>query len=210
MKPLITVPEAVSKVDNNDSGSRTIGVAIAIPEPWGTLLNSIRHRVGDPAARQVPTHLTLLCPTGVADGDGGIESHLADVAARTRPFELWLRNAGTFRPVTPVVYVAVASGATACARLAARIRSGPLARELRFPYHPHVTVAQEVPEDALDRAYDAVAGFSARFPVTGFTGYRRDPDGTWYAHREYPLLGRVVPAPRTRGTTSVPPVASVA
>ena len=34
------------------------------------------------------------------------------------------------------------------------MRSGPLERELKFPYHPHVTVAHDLPEEALDRAFD--------------------------------------------------------
>ena len=47
-------------------------------------------------------------------------------------------------------------------------RAAPeLHRELRFPYHPHVTVAQDVAPEALDKAYEDLADFSALFEVDG-------------------------------------------
>ena len=74
-----------------------------------------------------------------------VEEHLAAVAAAHLPFTLHLRGTGTFRPVTQVVFVAVAAGISECELLAAAIRAAPeLHREARFPYHPHVTVAQDV------------------------------------------------------------------
>ena len=51
-----------------------------------------------------------------------------------------------------------------------RDRRGPeLHREARFPYHPHVTVAQDVAPEALDKAYEDLADFSAMFEVDAFT-----------------------------------------
>src|SRR3712207_8607561 len=46
-----------------------------------------------------------------------------------------------------VVFVAVARGIGNCELLADDVRRGPLARSLTFPYHPHVTVAHDVPAD---------------------------------------------------------------
>ena len=40
-----------------------------------------------------------------------------------------------------------------------------------YPYHPHVTVAHDVPTEALDRVYAELAGFDARFTVDHFTLY---------------------------------------
>ena len=61
----------------------TIGVAVAIPEPWATQLQDYRKSVGDTTATMIPTHITLVPPTEVpADGLLAVEDHLARVAAR--------------------------------------------------------------------------------------------------------------------------------
>ena len=49
--------------------TRTIGVAIPIPEPYGRALQQVRESFGDPLARSIPTHITLLPPTEVAADD---------------------------------------------------------------------------------------------------------------------------------------------
>jgi 2'-5' RNA ligase len=173
-----------------DPDTRTVGVTIAIPEPWGSRLDEFRLNVGDEAAQRVPAHLTLLGPTPVSRAAADqIERHLARVAADFAPFPLHLRGAGTFRPVTPVVFVAVAAGISECEALAAAVRSGPLTRELNYPYHPHVTVAHDVPAEVLDAAYDGMADFSARFTVDGFTLYEHGEDGYWHPERAFRLAG---------------------
>ena len=86
--------------------------------------------------------------------------------------------------------MAVAAGISSCERLAADIRSGPLQRELHYPYHPHVTVAHDVPDAALDAVFEGLASFEARFPVDGFTLYEHVGDGHWQPQRRF-LLGAV-------------------
>ncbi|WP_213452970.1 2'-5' RNA ligase family protein [Rhizomonospora bruguierae] len=168
-----------------------IGVAIDVPEPWGALLNEQRARAGDPQAAYVPAHLTLLGPTEVDPEDlSRIEQHLLQVAALFPPYVLHLRGTGTFRPVTEVVFVAVAAGISECELLAAAIGAAPeLRREARFPYHPHVTVAQDVPPAALDAVFDELADFSARFRVDGFTLFLHGGDGRWQPRRDFKLAG---------------------
>ncbi|MCW2836378.1 MAG: 2-5 ligase, partial [Marmoricola sp.] len=144
----------------------TIGVSVAVPEPWGNELQQYRIDVGDEAARHIPTHITLLPPHEVADADlDDVVAHLAKVAEGTEPFRVHLRGTGTFRPVSPVVFIGVVEGISQCEQLAAGVRRGPLAIERAFPYHPHVTVAQHLPEDRLERAFTELEGFDAAFAV---------------------------------------------
>jgi 2'-5' RNA ligase len=172
-------------------GARTrIGVAIAIPEPWGAELEGWRASFGDPQAGAIPAHITLLPPTVVRDRDlADIEAHLADAAASTPQFEIRLRGTGTFRPVSPVVFVALAAGIAGCEQLARRVRDGSLEQELDFPYHPHVTVAHDLPDDVLDAAFDALVGFTARFSVREFALYVHGRDGVWTVRRTFTLAG---------------------
>ena len=160
---------------------RTIGVAIAIPEPHGTELQDWREHFGDPLARSIPTHVTLLPPTQVAVADlPAIEEHLRSIAAAGAPFDILLRGTGTFRPASPVVFVTLAEGISDCEFLERAARSGPLGhRELEFVYHPHVTVAHDIPDEALSHAFEKLAQYEARFSVWGFSLYEHGADGVW-------------------------------
>ncbi|MFI8351593.1 2'-5' RNA ligase family protein [Streptomyces sp. NPDC085596] len=177
-------------------GTVTIGVSIAVPEPHGSLLQERRAGFGDAAALSIPTHITLLPPTEVEEADlSAVDAHLAGVAAAGRPFPMRLSGTGTFRPLSPVVYVRVEQGAEECADLQAHVRhaSGPVPRELLFPYHPHVTVAHGIEEAAMDRAFEELAGFEAAWPCTGFALYEQGADGVWRKLRDYPFGSPVVP-----------------
>lgn len=177
-------------------GTVTIGVSIAVPEPHGSRLQQLRAGFGDAAAHGIPTHVTLLPPTEVdAAIVPAVEAHLSEVAASGRPFPMRLSGTGTFRPLSPVVFVKVVEGAEACAWLQGRIRdaSGPVARELQFPYHPHVTVAHGIEEAAMDRAFEELSGYEAEWPCTGFALYEQGADGVWRKLREFPFGSLVVP-----------------
>jgi 2'-5' RNA ligase len=165
----------------------TIGVAIAVPEPWGTELQRHRAAFGDPSAEAIPTHVTLVPPTEVGDPLEKVERHLGDVASVTDPFRLHLRGTATFRPTSPVVFVAISEGISACEMLAGAIRQGPLEQDLAFPYHPHVTVAHDIDDEALDWAFGQLADFSCVFDVVAFHLYLHGDDGVWRPERSYPL-----------------------
>jgi 2'-5' RNA ligase len=168
-----------------------IGVAIDIPEPWGGQLTRRRAAAGDPQAAYTPAHVTLLGPTDVAtDGLPAVEKHLEAVASAHRPFAIHLRGTGTFRPVTEVVFVTVAQGISECEMLAGAIAAAEgVCRDARFPYHPHVTVAQDVPPEALDAVFDDLGTFSARFSVGAFTLFSHGGEGLWQRRRDFPLGG---------------------
>lgn len=166
----------------------TIGVAIAIPEPWASELQDYRTSVGDTTATQIPTHITLIPPSEVTDEElEHVGEHLADAAATVEPFDIHLRGTGTFRPVSPVVFVTLAEGISACEVLAGAVRGGPLDVDPRFPYHPHVTVAHHLDDPTLDRAFDELADFECRFPVDSFSLYVHDADLGWKPTAHYQL-----------------------
>jgi 2'-5' RNA ligase len=166
-----------------------IGVAVDIPEPWGSQLTRRRAATGDPQAAYTPAHVTLLGPTDVAtDLLPAVEKHLEAVASAQQPFAIQLRGTGTFRPVTEVVFVTVAQGISECELLAGAIAAAEGVRsDRRFPYHPHVTVAQDVPPAVLDAVFDDLATFSARFEVASFTLFSHGGEGLWKRRRDFAL-----------------------
>jgi len=166
----------------------TIGVAVASPEPWATQLQDYRTSLGDTMAATIPTHITLVPPTEVGEDElEKIEAHLTTVASEARGFQVHLRGTGTFRPVSPVVFVSVVEGISRCEQLADAVRRGPLDVDLRFPYHPHVTIAHHVSEQQLDLAFEELADFECEFLVKSFGLYVHDVERGWSPTRCFGL-----------------------
>ena len=63
-------------------------------------------------------------------------------------------------------------GISQCEQLADAVRRGPLAVDLAFPYHPHVTIAHHLADDQLDQAFDELADFECEFDVEDFQPLR--------------------------------------
>ncbi len=166
----------------------TIGVSLAVPEPWGTELQQYRIAAGDEAARHIPTHITLLPPHEVSATDvDSVVSHLDWVATQAEPFRVHLRGTGTFMPVSPVVFVGVVEGISQCEQLAAGVRQGPLVIERVFPYHPHVTVAHHLSEQKLEQAFTDLEDFDASFHVEEMWMYLHDNASGWQPTHAFSL-----------------------
>jgi len=170
----------------------SIGVAIEVPSPHCEWLRDLRERLEDGSQTEIiPPHITLVPPVTLPTWDlTEVEEQLRRAAGTVAPFRVELAGAGSFRPTTQVVYAALAQGAESCDRLQQASRQGPLAVDLRFDYHPHVTVAHDVPDETLDAAEEALRGFSAEFEARSFVLYERGPDGVWRTIRTFDLLGR--------------------
>lgn len=167
-----------------------IGVIVDVPEPYASVLRQARQDAGDPAAAYVPPHVTLLPPVQVRDADlPEICDHLREVAAAHPAFELGLSGTATFRPVSPVVFVALEQGWHECVALQGQVNSGILETDLRFPYYPHVTIAQEVPDERLDHAQETMKGYEASFTVTAIELYENGQDGRWRQVHAFSLQG---------------------
>jgi 2'-5' RNA ligase len=169
------------------TGTTTIGVAIAVPAPWGAQLQDYRTALGDERAAGIPTHVTLVPPQGIDPSqERVVEQHLEEASTANGAFRMHLRGTGTFRPVSPVVFVTVAEGISSCEALARSVRRGPLDIEREFPYHPHVTVAHHLSDDVLDRAFAELADFECDFVVDRFSLYVHDGAG-WVPTRHFTL-----------------------
>ena len=187
-----------------------IGVAIALPDSDAARVRQVRAAAGDPLAHVIPPHITILPPTAVDVGSlEQVSQHLRRVARRTSPFRIRLDEVGTFRPVSPVVYLSLRSGAQECDRLQMRVRDrrGPLARSLSFPFHPHVTLAHEVADEDLDLAAREGAELVMDFTVTKLHLYRHlerslqpgrtDVEGAWEVAAAFAFGGSLVSVAET-------------
>ncbi len=169
-------------------GMTTIGVALKVPEPWATQIRAAREALGDPQANSIPTHVTLIAPAEIPMHSlPAIDAHLTSVSQECSAFRIQLRGTATFRPVSPVVFIAVVDGISGCERIEKAVRRGPLLRRRRFPYHPHVTLVHNMPDDVLDKAFVDYEDFTATFAVDQLSLYQQDAEGTWHPIKDYRL-----------------------
>jgi 2'-5' RNA ligase len=171
----------------------TVGVSIAVPEPFAGELQRWRELFGDPQASAIPPHITIAPPSRLSlAGLAHLQTHLGRAAAARAPFAVGLRGTGTFRPVSAVVFVAVTEGADECTALAESVLAEPHLPDPAFPYHPHVTVAHGLAEEELDEARDKLAAYEASFLADALWLYEQGEDGVWSARRRFPFRGEGV------------------
>jgi 2'-5' RNA ligase len=175
--------EAASGGDNP-----SVGVILGFPPDIAAELQQWRASFGDPMAEVIPAHITLVTTTPARDWDATTR-HVRSIAGRQAPFTVTISGTGSFRPVSPVVFLKVEDGFGECVSLHEQLQSGPLERELPFPYHPHVTVAHDVAPENLDEAESVLKDYSATFPVASMGLYEHDSNGIWQLREEFDFGG---------------------
>ncbi|WJH25543.1 2'-5' RNA ligase family protein [Pseudarthrobacter defluvii] len=161
----------------------SVGVILGFPAEIAGELQRWRASFGDPMADVVPAHITLVTTTPTRDWEA-TRRHVREVARRQSPFKVTIAGTGTFRPVSPVVFINVEDGFDDCVDLHRKLQQGPLHRELPFAYHPHVTIAHDVAPESLDEAETVLKNYRATFPVVSMGLYEHDADGIWQLREE--------------------------
>lgn len=165
---------------------QTIGIVIPVPEPHGQYLRDKRAGYGDARAETVPSHVTLVPPIEVAKSRLiEFDESLSELASTFPAFTMTLRGTGTFRPVSPVVFVGLVEGISVTEQLAKLIREVLELPAPRFDFHPHVTVAQELPDEALDRAFTELRDFEVSWTVDSFKLYFHHDSIGWTTANTY-------------------------
>ncbi|WP_045730142.1 2'-5' RNA ligase family protein [Pseudarthrobacter chlorophenolicus] len=163
--------------------SSSVGVILGFPPDIAAELQQWRASFGDPLAGVVPAHITLVTTTPTHDWEATL-AHVRDVARRQSPFMVTIAGTGSFRPVSPVVFIKVEDGFEECVELHEKLQQGPLQRDLPFAFHPHVTIAHDVSPESLDEAETVLKDYKATFPVVSMGLYEHDADGIWQLREE--------------------------
>ncbi len=116
-------------------------LVIYIPHPLGLFLDDLRREL-------VPhynphAHVSLLPPRPLAVEWQVASEQVRLLAACWDTFEVQLTEVEMF-PVTNVIYIGIGAGAEELTRMHRATNTGPLEFDEPFPYHPHVTLAQEI------------------------------------------------------------------
>ena len=117
-------------------------LVIYIPDPLGRFLDDLRTEL-------VPgcnphAHVSVLPPRPLAVDWQVASEQVKECAGNWAPFEIALERIRIF-PVTNVIYLELGKGADDMFRIHAAMNSGALEFDEPFAYHPHITLAQEIP-----------------------------------------------------------------
>lgn len=173
-------------------GQTYAGVVIELPEPMGSELQDWRVSFGDPAAGSVPAHITLMISPRLGPWDEFV-ARVRSVVSGWAPFHVELNGTGTFRPVTPVVYLRIDRGREDCLALHNGLGQAQLVSASPFEYHPHITLAHGVSQDHLDRAQQALRTYRASFLVDHVDLYEGDENSQWHVRERIAFAGHEQP-----------------
>ncbi|KWR73964.1 hypothetical protein RN04_01760 [Arthrobacter sp. W1] len=140
----------------------TLGVVIPVPQPHRETLRAWREEYGGEATAPIAPHITLVSGSYLNSWEKAA-AQVRRVAAAVQPFGIELGAAQTFRPASDVVFLPLDTGADECWALHRALLGDALRHESAFAYHPHLTIAQNVPPEQLDAAQAALAGTRLSF-----------------------------------------------
>ena len=123
---------------------------IYLPEPLGRFLDDLRCEL---VPQDKPhAHVSVLPPRPLAVDWLIASEQVRSLTETWSPFEIELTNIEVF-PVTNVIYLELGAGAAELRRLHTAMNSRALEFHEPFPYHPHVTLAQELPASEVTAAH---------------------------------------------------------
>jgi len=165
-------------------------LVVYIPNPLGLFLDDLRRELVphyDPHA-----HVSVLPPRPLA-----VDWRVASEQARNliegwTPFDIELGSIQRF-PVTDVIYIDLGPGASELCCIHAGMNSDALAFDEPFPYHPHITLAQEIPHERVAELQAHAAqrwedfGGERRFRVEKAVFVQNTLSGQWIDLAEYSM-----------------------
>jgi 2'-5' RNA ligase len=134
-----------------EDGLNVYALVIYIPDPLGAFLDELRRELvphDNPHA-----HVSVLPPRPLA-----VDWRQASEQARTlleswQPFDIELSEIEKF-PVTDVIYIGVGGGESQMRDMHRKMNQDALEFQEPFAYHPHVTLAQEIPQHRVEELHE--------------------------------------------------------
>jgi hypothetical protein len=117
-----------------------------IPEPLAGFLDGLRQELVPNCFLRA--HVSVLPPRPLSSPEAAWEQ-VRTLAKKFAPFEIQLGGIDVF-PVSDVIYIQIAAGSETLKHMHDRMNAGTLAVREDFPFHPHVTLAQELKPDEVD------------------------------------------------------------
>ncbi len=126
--------------------SGQVALVSYINDPLGSFLDSLCRELV-PGAKP-HAHISILPPRPLSCEPTCASQEIARLTEEFQPFDVTLGDVEVF-PVSHVIYVSIAHGHEHLRRLHSVLNHGQAQYRECFPYHPHVTLAQELSLEAV-------------------------------------------------------------
>ena len=121
-----------------------------LPQPLGGFIDQLRGELVPGCSLQA--HVTILPPRPLTENPAVVWQHLRSALRESEPFEIQLGEVEIF-PTSSVVYLALSKGFAQMQSLHGALNTGPAHFKEPFPFHPHITLAQQITEEQLQAVF---------------------------------------------------------
>src|SRR5258708_1691959 len=143
----------MDSADGRGMGINSFALVSYLSGPLASFLDEIRHDFD--SGSRAKAHVTLLPPRPMAPEDvadaAPAWNELRESLQDLQSFAVELGDVEVF-PGTQVIYLSVRSGQEELKRIHDALNNGRVAFQEPFPYHPHVTIAQDLSPDDVEAA----------------------------------------------------------
>lgn len=131
-----------------------VGLALTFDPEQRAFINGLRLAIGGFGVGRIEPHVTLTPPSNIRYDDIFAEIYrLRKISSQVSPFELVVGPSGSFDPVAPVLYLAVAGEEVSkTEELVDSITTSGIYRRDPRPYVPHVTLADGISHEKIEAA----------------------------------------------------------
>lgn len=177
-----------------DGAERTnlFALVVYIPEPLARFLDDLREELVPACLPRA--HVTILPPRPVSTDPGTAIEHTRPLVAGFAPFDIVAGDVAMF-PSTDVIYINIKQGDAELKEMYRALNRGPLAFQEPFSYHPHITLAQDLPAERVKPLYELARKRWAAFPHSRRIRAERacfvqsTVECTWVDLAEFKLMG---------------------
>ena len=163
-----------------------------LPDEQGCYLDQLRRDLV--AQCNARSHLSLLPPRPLQAPSFEAESQIQHTSRMTQPFVVAVGGVSVF-PKTSVIYLELNSGQGDLAKLHDQLSAGALAFDEPFPFHPHITLAQNFDSETLAErlalAQERWAAYRGprEFLLDRLVFVQNSENNCWMDLRAFELLG---------------------
>jgi hypothetical protein len=153
-----------------------------IPDPLGKFLDLVRLRLA-PECRP-HAHVTVLPPRPLCGSFESAEAELREAAAPFHPFEVKLGSVEIFE-ASEVIYLQVEHGEKELRQMHAELNHGAVAYQEPYKFHPHITLAQNLPHEKVQETLRLARKIWAEwdgmvsFPVEELSFVQNTAENVW-------------------------------
>jgi len=172
-----------------------------IPEPLAGFLNRLRQELVPNCFLRA--HVTILPPRPCSTSAQAATEEVCSAVRAFHPFDVTLHAVEVFS-VSDVIFISIAGGDRQLRDMHETLNYGGLEVREAFPFHPHITLAQNLRPDEVDeltrvaRTRWAAFPHSRSFRVEALTFVQATRYKTWIDLAECKLSEENIPTPSAR------------